>query len=199
MSKKIIFISFTALIKNVFQRCAAMLCFITFFAWITLNCKPFIVNNMNYLEYYSNYCSLLFVMTIAFCTEKNEIFLQMVFLLLCFFVNSFFLFKWLFSVLQILFVKYQNICLNHCPYIYILLISYLKYSIKSKTKKSIWKSTHRLTPKDLLNICLAPGARFLKILRKFKRQRHDIRFKITLNNNIFEIEKQPLKSTFNKM
>ena len=201
MSKKIIFISFTALIKNVFQRCAAMLCFITFFAWITLNSKPFIVTNMNYLEYYSNYCSLFFVMTIAFCTEKNEIFLQMVFLLLCFFVNSFFLLKWLFSVLQILFVKYQNICLNNCPCIYILFISYLKYSMKSKTKKSFCKSTqiHRKTPKDLLDDCLAPVARFLKILRKVKTQSNKITFKISLNNNMYEIEKQALRTkTFNK-
>ena len=196
MTKKIVLIASTVLIKDVFKRCAVMLFFISFFTWLSLKNKPFLANNMNFLEYYSNYCSLLFILTIAICTEKNQIFLQALCLLMSFLVNCLFVFKWLFSVLQIWFVKYQNICFNYCPHVYIFFVSCFKFRLRSKVIGLNFQQHHekRKLKTKIYDHCFAPLVKFQKIIKMVKKEIQEMRFQIVLTNNFYELEALPLNS-----
>lgn len=195
MTKKIVLIASTVLIKDVFKRCTVMLCLITFFIWLTLKKKPFLANNLNFLEYYSNYCSLLFILTIAICTEKNQTFLQVLCLFLSFLVNCLFVFKWLFSVLQILFVKYQNICFNYCPCAYIFFVSYFKFSLRSNAiSLNFQHHEKRKATTKIYDYCFTPFVKFQKIIKKVKQEIQEMRFQIVLTNNFYELEALPLSS-----
>ena len=119
MYKKILLIVFSTLVKNPFTRCTCLMSFITYFIWITAKYRPFAINHMNYLEYYSGFCSLIIIVTSAFYIENENQTIQMTFLILIICVNTLFLAKWIKSVLKICLFKYKVFFMKYWPHFYL--------------------------------------------------------------------------------
>jgi len=184
MSKKIVLIAFSTLIKEPFARCTYMLSFVSLFIFVTAKSKPFLINNMNYLEYLSNCCCLMLIVTSAFCTADNNGFLQIVFLYATYCINCLFIAKWVLSVGKLVFVKYQKILLIVSPNLYIFFLGFLQLD-NEKIKRKINKSESTII--DFHGFC-SQFRNFLEKLRKIKKELFYKRFNVSMKNNIFTIE-----------
>ena len=130
MSKKIALIALSTLVKDPFNRCLYMLSIIVFSILATSSCKPFLISNLNYLEYHSNCCSLIIIITSAFCLQENTNFLQTVFLIFSFYVNVSFIAKCGSSLTKVLIAKYQHALERWSPNFYIFCLAILQVNSK---------------------------------------------------------------------
>lgn len=133
--KKIIIIALSTLIKDPSNRCIYILSILSISIWATSKHRPFLISNLNYLEYLSNSCALVINITSSFYLEKNNPFLQNLFLVLSFYINFLFVVKWGSSVIKILIAKYQDIFIKLCPNIYFLLLAVFQVKTKKYYKR----------------------------------------------------------------
>ena len=127
MYKKIILIALSCLIKNSFTRCTYMMLVIFIFTWFTARSRPYLLTNMNYLEYHANFCALLIIITSAFYIENNNEILQTTFLILIIYMNISFWFKWVLAMTKIILIKYETLVYKICPHLYVFLLSLINY------------------------------------------------------------------------
>ena len=71
--KKIIIIALSTLVKDPSNRCIYILSILSISIWATSKHRPFLISNLNYLEYLSNSCALVINLTSSFYLEKNNI------------------------------------------------------------------------------------------------------------------------------
>ena len=185
MFKKILLIAFSTLIKDPFTRCTYMLSFVSIFIFVTAKSKPFLINNMNYLEYLSNCCCLMLIVTSAFCTADNAAFFQNLFLYATLCINGLFLVKWVLSIGKLLFVKYQNFLSLVCPNLYIFFLGLLQMD-NEKNKRKINKSESTIII-DFHGFC-SQFRYFLEKLRKIKKELFYKRFNVSMKDNSFTFE-----------
>jgi len=150
MYKKILLIAFSTLVKNQFARCTYLMSFVTFFIWITAKYRPFIINNNNYLEYYSAFCSLIIIVTSAFYVENDNEAIQTIFLILIIYMNTLFIAKWCKSVFKLLLFKYRHILLRYLPTLYLISKKFIESKgiisfVISKSKTKYLKKGKRVT------------------------------------------------------
>ena len=139
---------------------------------------------MNYLEYYSNYCALIIIITSSFYIENKDENIQTFFLILIVYFNITFLIKWSFGMLKILMAKYEYYFSKFCPKIYSFLfscISYLENILPQQFhKKMKFLDFFKFTGKDFHKF---------KKNSSFKRIKKSIYFESLIQDFQFGLEK----------
>lgn len=110
------------------------------FLWVTAKYQPFLKGYMNKLEFYSNFCALIIIVTSAFYIENKSEIMKSIFFVFIILINLYFLFKWIVSILKIMLIKYENLLIK-CPHLFIFFFAFVKITgdenKKRKKKKSL--------------------------------------------------------------
>lgn len=132
-------IIFSTFVKDAALRVVYLISIVFMFLWVTAKYQPFLKGYMNKLEFYSNFCALIIIITSAFYIENRSEIMKSIFFVFIILINLYFLFKWLVSILKIMLIKYENLLIK-CPHLFVFFFAFVKITgdgNKEKKKKSL--------------------------------------------------------------